>query len=336
MMVLITDPDGTNHRAGDHHPESPARLTAVLRAADDPAVRDGITTVTPRAATDDELLRVHAPELLAMLERVRGRSAQLDPDTAVSPESVDIARRGAGSGLTALESLDRGDADAAFCVVRPPGHHATIERPMGFCLLNNIAVTAAALVARGERVLIADFDAHHGNGTQDIFWDEPNVLFVSWHQSPLYPGSGAITEVGGEAARGHTVNVPLVPDSTGDSYLETLDRVVGSIITGFAPTWLLVSAGFDAHRDDPLTDMGLTSGDYAELTTALMQAVPPGRTIAFLEGGYALGALQRSATATMGALLGLRLHPEDPTSGGAGSGRLDTLVDAIAHAQDLR
>jgi acetoin utilization deacetylase AcuC-like enzyme len=273
--------------------------------------------------------------MLDVLEAVRGRSTQLDADTAVSPDSVDIAERSAGAGLTAVEALRAGVGDAAFCAVRPPGHHATLDRPMGFCLLNTVAVTAAALVAEGERVLIADFDAHHGNGTQDIFYDDPDVLFVSWHQSPLYPGTGGATEIGGPRATGRTVNIPVAAGTTGDAYLSTFDEVLAPIVTAFDPTWLLISAGFDGHRADPITDLGLSSGDFADLTTLLMQVVPPGRTVAFLEGGYDLGALERSATATMDALVGRPSHPEAPSSGSRDTAAWRRTVDSVRHAQGL-
>jgi acetoin utilization deacetylase AcuC-like enzyme len=201
---------------------------------------------------------------------------------------------------------------------------------MGFCLFNNIAITAAALSAAGERVLIADFDAHHGNGTEEIFYEDPSVLFVSWHQSPLYPGTGAITEIGSGEAVGTTVNVPLPAGTCGDAYLESIDRVVGGVIDSFEPTWLLISAGYDAHRLDPLTEMGLSSGDYSQITQTLMQAVPSGRTIAFLEGGYDLDALVMSTRATLGALIGESVHPERPTVGPDES----FVIDRLAHVHD--
>lgn len=336
MLVLITDPEGATHVAGPHHPESPARLAAVLRGAERDAIREGLVRVAPRAATTEELARVHHPELLDLLETVRGRAARLDPDTAVSPTSVDVAYRAAGAGLTAIEALRDGLGSSAFCAVRPPGHHATPGRSMGFCLLNNVAVTAAALAASGERVLIADIDAHHGNGTQDVFWNDPRVLFVSWHQSPLYPGTGAVDEIGGPAAEGTTVNVPLAPGATGDSYRTTFDEVIGPIVEKFAPTWLLISAGFDAHRRDPITDMGLSAGDYAQMTAELCRLVPPGRTIAFLEGGYDLEALESSTAAMMGTLVGVDVPTESPTVGGTGSDGPRAVARLVSRAQGRR
>jgi acetoin utilization deacetylase AcuC-like enzyme len=189
---------------------------------------------------------------------------------------------------------------------------------MGFCLLNNVAVLAANLVARGERVLIADFDAHHGNGTQDVFYDDPRVLFVSWHQWPLYPGTGRVEEIGEGPGEGTTINIPMPPGATAEHYRRTLDEVVRPAIESFEPTWLLVSAGFDGHRDDPLASLGLTSGDFADLTRELLECVPAGRTVVFLEGGYDLGAVGRSTAATIGALLGEDVRPEHASTGGPG------------------
>ena len=200
---------------------------------------------------------------------------------------------------------------------------------MGFCLFNNVAVAARALADRGERVLVVDYDAHHGNGTQEVFWDDPRVAFVSLHQWPLYPGTGAIDEVGGPGARGSTVNVPLPAGATGDTYLRVVDEDVAPLAAAFDPTWVLVSAGFDAHRADPITSLGLSAGDYADLTARVVALAPPGRRLAFLEGGYDLDALGASAAACVAALAGDRLVPEAPTNGGPGG-------DVVAAVRLLR
>jgi acetoin utilization deacetylase AcuC-like enzyme len=188
---------------------------------------------------------------------------------------------------------------------------------MGFCLLNNVAVAAASRTTRGERVLIVDWDVHHGNGTQAIFWDDPDVLYVSTHQHPLYPGTGRADEVGGKDAAGLTLNLPLPPGATGDVVRRALDEVARPAIEAFAPDWVLVSCGFDAHRDDPLSELDLESGDFAELARVVAEFVPsPGRLALFLEGGYDLDALRSSVAATLGALAGRRIEAANRTSTG--------------------
>jgi acetoin utilization deacetylase AcuC-like enzyme len=244
---------------------------------------------------------------------------EVDADTRVGPESWDAALAAAGGGLDAIERLRSGEADAAFVAVRPPGHHATPDRAMGFCVINNVAVTAAALAASGERVLIVDFDAHHGNGTQDAFYHDPRVTYLSLHEWPLYPGTGRLDETGAGPGEGTTVNLPLPAGTTGDIYLRAFDEVIAPIAARIDPTWLLVSAGFDAHRSDPLTGLALSAGDYGLLTARLVGLVPPGRRIVVLEGGYNLDALAYSTTATVAALAGERIVPEATTGGGPGA-----------------
>ncbi|MBV8951817.1 MAG: histone deacetylase, partial [Actinobacteria bacterium] len=209
--------------------------------------------------------------------------------------------------------------------VRPPGHHATPERAMGFCLLNNVAVTAAALADAGERVAVIDFDAHHGNGTQDTFARDPRVLYVSTHQWPLYPGTGRLDDVGRDAGQGTTCNLPFPAGTTGDVYLAAVDAVIGPLVTHFDPDWLLLSAGFDAHRADPLTGLALSAGDFGLIAARLAALAPGGRRLAFLEGGYDLEALARSVATTLPALIGAPAPREEaPTAGGPGQ----VVVDA--------
>jgi len=286
--------------------------------------------VPARAATEREIERVHTPTYVAALERFcRSGGGHLDADTAAGPASWDAALHAAGAGLTAIEALAAGDATAAFCAVRPPGHHALAARAMGFCLFNNVAVAAAALAEAGQRVLVVDYDAHHGNGTQDTFYYDRRVTYVSFHQSPLYPGTGSVLETGDGEGRGRTVNVPVPPGATGDVYRAAIEEVVAPLATEVGATWLLVSAGFDAHRSDPLTELALTSGDYADMTADLARLVEPGHVLAFLEGGYDLEALRDSTAAALVALAGDRLHPEAPSGGGPG--RDSILAAELAH-----
>lgn len=330
-LLLATHPLYLRHDTGPWHPECPERLTAVMKGIDDAGLRDAVTAFEPRPATVAEVERVHPGRYLLALEELSASGGgHVDADTVASEDSYQAALAAAGAGPSAIERLDAGEADAAFCAVRPPGHHATPLRPMGFCLVNNVAVAASVLADRGERVLVVDYDAHHGNGTQDAFWRDPRVVYVSLHEFPLYPGTGRLDEVGEGEGAGATVNLPLPAGATGDVYRLAVDEVIRPLAERWSPTWLIVSAGFDAHRDDPLTGLGLTAGDYADLTAELMALVPAGRRLLFLEGGYDLEGLARSVGAALGATVTRPYRPEPPTAGGPGR----TVVDAARRLRD--
>jgi acetoin utilization deacetylase AcuC-like enzyme len=305
-MLILSGPTGANEHDGGGHPERPARIGAVMAGLNDLALGSELVTVPVVEAPHEHLLRVHDAHYLEELDAFcRQGGGNLDPDTFARADSWGAAQRAAGAGLSAIEALRHHGEGVAFVVARPPGHHAIRDQAMGFCLVNNVAVAAADLAASGERVLVLDWDVHHGNGTQAIFWDDPKVLYVSTHQWPLYPGTGRPEEVGGPNARGLTVNVPLPPGSTGADVRRAVNLVARPAIELFEPTWVLLSAGFDAHRDDPMADLTLSSGDFAELAMLAAEFAPqPGRLVVFLEGGYDLTALRLSVSDTIGALLG--------------------------------
>lgn len=331
MLVGMVEDDC--HRTWVGHPERPERLDAFRAGVEDPALDGVVATLPGRPATHDELARVHDPQYLAAVSGLAAAGGgELDPDTPLSTGSWATAVAGAGLALSAVEALRAGAAGAAFVAPRPPGHHATAGRGMGFCLLNNVAVVAASLVAEGERVVVVDWDVHHGNGTQEIFWDDPRVLYVSTHQWPAYPGTGRPDELGGPSGRGTTVNIPLPAGATGDIGLAALDEVIAPVVESFGPTWVLISAGFDPHRADPLGDLMWTAGDFAALARRVAAWAPgPGRTIAVLEGGYDLEALARCTTATICGLAGVPAPGEPPTSGGPGRAH----VARAAAARDI-
>jgi acetoin utilization deacetylase AcuC-like enzyme len=324
--LLVVGPSGADAHDGGRHPERPARIDAVM---------DGVAAVGAEFGSDLQMVaaepaplaaieRVHAPAHVARVRDLALRGGgHIDPDTFVTPDSWDAALRSAGAGLQAVDALKESGQGVAFVATRPPGHHARPETGMGFCLFNNVAVTASALADAGERVLIVDWDVHHGNGTQEMFWEDPRVLYVSTHQSPLYPGTGQADEVGGPGALGLTVNVPLPPGATGDVVRRALDSVVAPVVDAFAPTWVLVSAGFDAHRADPLAELALSAADFGLLARDVAgYAARDGRVVAFLEGGYDLNGLRSSVAAALAAWGGADAFVGDgepATAGGPGA-----------------
>ena len=294
-----------DHDPGAGHPESAARLVAVLEALADPrfALIDRIEA--PRA-TRAQLARVHRAELI---DKIMGNAPRegcyrFDADTVMSPDSFEAALRAAGAVCAAVDGAIAETNQRAFCAVRPPGHHATPSTAMGFCLFNNIAVGAAHAIAahKLERVAIVDFDVHHGNGTQDIFCNDGRVLYTSSHQSPLYPGTGARSETG----VGNIVNAPLPPGAGSVEFRDVYERIVLPALDAFGPQLVMISAGFDAHRLDPLASLNLEADDYAWITARLVEVADRhahGRIVSSLEGGYSLTALRESTAAHVAALM---------------------------------
>lgn len=320
MLYVSASPELDDHDTGPGHPERPARVPAALGGIEVAGLSGTAVHLPPRLATREELELVHgAPYLRSVEDFCRAGGGHLDMDTVASPGSWATALRAVGGALAAIEALAAAGDGTAFVAHRPPGHHATADQAMGFCLLNTVAVAAASLVAAGERVLVLDWDVHHGNGTQAIFWDDPRVLYVSTHQWPFYPGTGAVDAVGGPNARGLTVNIPLPAGATGDVVLSALDEIVAPAVARFSPTWVLVSSGFDAHGADPLANLALSAGDFAEMATRAKDFSPrPGRVVVVLEGGYDLNAVTLCTGAVLSCLTGGSYRPEPPTSGGPG------------------
>ena len=309
MTVGIYDhPIFREHDSGNGHPERPQRLDAIRSGITAAGLDGRVTWPAPRPATREELLRVHTAAHVAAVAATEGRTARFDPDTQAGPRSYAAALMAAGAACDAVDKVLDGHLRRAFCLVRPPGHHAERARAMGFCLFNNVAVAAAHALQRGmTRIAVIDFDVHHGNGIQEIFAGDPRVLYVSSHAWPFYPGTGALQEAGDGDGRGFTVNLPL-PMGCGDvEYAHVYREVVEPIANAFDPELVLVSAGFDAWGGDPLAGMALTETGYAALAAACVDAArgaARGRAIFVLEGGYDLDGLARSGAAVVGQLLG--------------------------------
>jgi acetoin utilization deacetylase AcuC-like enzyme len=317
--LVIDDPRFDGHAPLGHHPERPERLIAARAAVAGAAARFEPTAL--RAATDAELARVHDPRFIERLSSLQGQKGYLDPDTYVSAHSVEVARLAAGSLVAMVDAMIDGPIGKGVALLRPPGHHARPARAMGFCLLNNIAVAAAHARARGiDRIAVIDWDVHHGNGTQEMFWRDPHVLYVSTHQSPFYPGTGDVEEVGEGEGRGYTVNVPLAAGSGDAVYASAFERVVLPVVRAYAPELVLVSAGFDASRRDPLAQMDLSADAFGWMARELgriADASAKGRMALVLEGGYDLVALEAGMRAAIeGMVLGrcaeLPRMPDDP------------------------
>ena len=307
--LLLTDPLFLKHEPGWRHPESPARLQSILSVLARAPV-EGTEVAQPRPATEAELASIHTPELRKYLLDLAGTKADIDADTHTSEESYDAAVLAAGAAVQAVEEVMAGRARNAFALVRPPGHHAEPGRSMGFCLFNNAAIAAEAARRKGaERVLVLDWDVHHGNGTQAAFWERRDVLYQSVHQYPYYPGTGAPHEVGVGAGEGFTVNCGIPGWATDADYEAIFQELFLPIAEAFQPQLILVSAGFDAHRDDPIGGMVLSERGFAAMGSAmksLAESVCGGRLVLLLEGGYSLEGLSQSVHACVEVLAGRR------------------------------
>ncbi|MEO7325135.1 MAG: histone deacetylase family protein [Dokdonella sp.] len=304
-VALYTHARCLEHDPGPGHPESPARLAAVLAALDDPRYAL-LERIDAPLATHAQLARVHRVELIdQILANVPDAGwFRLDADTVMSPASAEAALRAAGAVCAAVDAAISNIRPRAFCAVRPPGHHATPSTAMGFCLFNSIAVGTAHAIARHglARVAIIDFDVHHGNGTQDIFWSDARVLYASSHQWPLYPGTGAR----GETGAGNIINAPLAAGAGSKEFRQAYESIVLPALEAFSPQLVMISAGFDAHRLDPLANLDLDAGDYGWVTRRLVDLAnrhAQGRIVSSLEGGYSLTALRESTVAHVDALL---------------------------------
>ena len=305
--ILYTHPACVEHDPGHGHPERPARLQSVLAALEGEAFA-GLERREAPPAEREQIARMHPSAFVdAVLAAIPAEGHHgIDMDTIVAPGSGEAALRAAGAVCAAVDAVMAGEADNAFCAVRPPGHHAEPQRAMGFCLFNNVAIGAAqARAVHGlTRVAVVDFDVHHGNGTQAMFWDEPALFFGSTHQMPLYPGTGSQDERG--ASGTNIVNVPLPPMASSTEFRAAMTDGILPALRSFAPEFLLVSAGFDAHENDPLAQLRFRDEDYAWATTELMAVAGEccsGRLVSTLEGGYDLAALASSAAAHVGALM---------------------------------
>ncbi len=321
----------THHEMPGGHPESPARIARLLQNHGMFQLDNVLHLESERQAGRDDLLRVHETAYVDRVASTAGRPyVMLDPDTHTCKYSYETALYAAGALLDTIDAVMNGRVSNGFALVRPPGHHAEADRAMGFCLFNNVAIGARYLLEKYglERVLVVDWDVHHGNGTQHSFYGDNNVLFVSTHQSPCYPGTGRVGETGSGDGAGYTVNIPLPPGCGDAEYAAAFDRVVKPVAKAYKPQFVLVSAGFDAHRLDPLAGMDVTEAGYRFFTSAVMEIAAEsagGRIAAVLEGGYNLEALASSVTTVVSAL-----------GDGAGESDAYSAIESLAQSETDR
>lgn len=302
---IVEDKRYLRHSAGFSHPESPERLAAIYEMLNNPLMAWKFTQIEPREATHKEIETIHSPSYVEYIASTAGqRSVYLDPDTATSPESYEIAKLAVGGVCNAIDSVMEKKVDNAFALVRPPGHHAEADSAAGFCIFNNIAIGAmhAILKHHLKKILIVDWDLHHGNGTQHSFYSDPRILYFSTHQYPYYPGTGSLQEIGQGKAEGYTINVPLSAGAGDASFVKIFRKILRPVALEFKPDLVLLSAGFDTYYQDPLGGMRVTADGFAALTRILMgiaESCCNDRFLAVLEGGYHIAGLTQSVKAVL-------------------------------------
>ncbi len=309
ICAIVYHPDYLKHETGFGHPESPDRLTAIMSRLDESGLLKKLILIEPNPAKEEDIFLVHSKRHFETVKSAwdNGCTA-LTPDTPISEESFRVALLSAGGVLTGIDNIMTGEIDNGMAIVRPPGHHAMPDQAMGFCLFNNVAIGARYLQKKYgiARVLIVDWDLHHGNGTQDAFYEDPTVLYFSTHQYPHYPGTGSANERGEGKGVGFTINVPMRAGTPADEFMKKFRNTLYDKAIEFSPDFILISAGFDAHIDDPLGRLMLTEASYAEMTNTVLDIANTcckGRVLSALEGGYNLNALARSVEAHLRAFI---------------------------------
>lgn len=332
---IVKDRRFINHRPGQFHPESPKRLETIYAMLEEPEMAGLFEEIPVRRAEKEELCWVHSPDYVAKVAETDGKDhVALDPDTSTSAGSYEAALLAVGGLCEAISQVITGELDNAFALVRPPGHHAEQDRAMGFCLFNNVAVGARyAQQKHGlERILVIDWDLHHGNGTQHSFEEDPSILYFSTHQSPYYPGTGSFQELGTGKGQGFTVNVPLSIGHGDGEYIGIFEKILNPIATQFNPDLILVSAGFDIYEGDPLGGMRVTPEGFAGLMRSVMDFADgccDGKIVVTLEGGYELGGLRDSVKAVLKELAGISKAPVQEILARADMSRVESSVRGV-------
>ena len=335
---IVKDPRYLNHITSENHPESHHRLEVIYEMLDQDDMAGKYKEIPPRFATEEEVELIHTPGYISKVAATAGKShTMLDPDTRTSPKSYEAAMLAVGGLLESIDKVMAGDVDNSFALVRPPGHHAESDRGMGFCLFNNVAIGASYAIERHslERILIVDWDLHHGNGTQHSFYSDQRALYFSTHQFPYYPGTGSFEETGAGHGKGFTVNVPLSGGQGDEDYLRIFKRILKPVSLQFQPQLILVSAGFDTYFRDPLGAMKITPQGFAGLSKSLLEMADSscqGKIAFVLEGGYHLDGLQESVKAVLKELKGESILGEEELNvEETKSTFTDPIVDRVAN-----